>query len=95
MKIKLSKGELRKLLCVVFLTLVRDNLFVKRPGPISFKLLILNKDSQIQNQAKCFLQTTVFQRPPLHIFTTATSRKRRLTEEETEETMSNSGSDLP
>ena len=41
-----------------------------------------------------FLQTTVFQRPPLHIFTTATSRKQHLTEEEIEETMSNSGSDL-
>ena len=43
---------------------------------------------------RVFLQTTVFQRPPLHILTTAPSRKRHLTEEEIEETMSKSGSDL-
>ena len=36
----------------------------------------------------------IFQRPTLHIFTMATSRKRYLTDEEIRETMSNSGSDL-
>ena len=36
----------------------------------------------------------MFQRPPLRIFSTAISRKRRLTEGEIDETMSNSGSDL-
>jgi hypothetical protein len=54
MKIKLFKGELRKPLCAVFLTLVGDNLFVKSPGLIAFKLSILSKDSQTQNQAKFF-----------------------------------------
>ena len=54
MQIKLSEGELRKSLCAVCLTLVCDNLFVKSPGPIAFKLPIVGKDSQIQNQAKFF-----------------------------------------
>ena len=36
----------------------------------------------------------IFQRRTLHIFTMATSRKRHLTDEEIEETMINSGSDL-
>ena len=61
-------------MCAVFLTLVRDNLFVKSPGPIAFKLPILSKDSQIQNQAKFFLQTTVRSIENLFLFRTQCRR---------------------